>query len=78
MGYARTEFYSCDSCSTETEQHTKGGRFGWVLEKSDAPHPLDGWFDIDITEHGDGESKDKTITLCPPCAMKALDLLDSI
>ena len=77
MGYARTDYYTCDQCSKEVEDHRKGQKGMWLLESSSAVHPLDGWFDIDITEHGDGDSKDRTITLCPPCAMKALDVLEN-
>lgn len=75
MGYERTEVYTCDRCGREATHHRKGANW-MVATDDDAKDPLEGWFDIGVTEHVDGFGRDEEMYFCPPCAMVILDLID--
>lgn len=73
--YARSETYTCDRCANDVTTHVNGSIWQSMLDED--ADPLEGWFDIDISEHGDNDTRDRTLHFCPPCAAVIMDAIDS-
>lgn len=78
MTYVRHEKYTCDRCGVVAEMTKCGSEWLTLEAKGDGTDPLDGWVDIDVTEYGDSDDRDRTINLCAGCAAVAMDAIDGV